>query len=697
MEFNNPNEDNNIIVELDNNLEDTLYDENVSEEVKLDDDQIKVTKKKRKKEFFWKRLSKKGKIIIIVIGIIILLAIIGVVLYFTVFKKDKKEVPTEEVVVIQKDNYIYEDGKLKFLNANDKEIGTYDCKDKDDTKCYVAKYSNEDEFDLPKYVDKDGKEIDKLSKIFNDRYVFVYDDKKISLYDIKEEKSLEEYKLIKTGNIDKNIVVVKNSDDKYGVISFEGDEYKNVLDAKYEYLGIINSSEKIVVKEKGSSYLIDLDGKSASSKISGDIKNFDDNYIAVLSGDDYLLYDYKGKKVLDDKFDYIDFNSKYVFGIKSTRMFIYDDSLFKITENGIKIKSSEYQKTYVFDEKNNLSETKKAYDINVTSGNITVEVIESKNNSNTKEINLYEVALSKKTDYISYLDGVLYIYDDLDKKELLGSYTCNNKNEINSSSESFNNCFVATDTNIANNIENVGYTPIFNSNYAFIKDVKEGSTNNMIVLYDLKTSASKAKYQAIDTGLSDEKITHVSSQNNLIYAKNMDGNYGVITFGNNGPEGLIAFKDSNGTTSSISILDDYILVKRGSKNLLYTKIGKLVASSEFDIKEYANNYLVVKDKKYLIYNMTSTESGTIISDEQDYIKLYTNFYIGIKNKKLDVYSLSNAKVSVLESSIDVKTDDLEKSYKVSILSDSYIISIILNDGSEIDYHFNKDWSVKNNE
>ena len=690
---NNYNDDNNMIVELNNTPEDTLFDDNIVEETTTMDDEIKVVKKKNKlkKEFFWKKLSKKGKIIIILIVFFIIAIIAGLLIYFLIIKKDKPVEKTPDIV-IEKDSYIYDNGNLKFLDNKNNVIGTYKCIDESAEKCYIASFTNEDTFDTPKYLDSEGNVINKTSKIYNERYVFVHDEGKITLYDISKDKKDGEYELIKNGEIDKDIIIAKEKNGKYGLIVFEGDNYGIKLDFKYDYLGIATSDTKFVVKDNNTSYLVDINGKSLSPKISGDIKSFDDNYIAV-SNDDYVLYDYNGKKVLEDDFDYLEFLNGYVITIKNTKMFIYDKSLFKLNEKGIKIKSSNYQKEYIFDEKNNLSDTKKAYNISITSNLITVEIIESKEKTTTKEINLAEANLSKNTSYVSYLDGILYIYNDEAKKNLIGSYSCNNKNTIKSVNESFTNCFIAKDTNIANKIENLGYTPIFNENYAFINDTKEGATSNTIVLYDLKAGSIKAKYQEVDTGISSENISFVSGTNGLIYAKNTSGNLGVITFGNNGPEGLIAFQEDGNGTSKIAFLDDYLLVTRGSKQYLYTKLGKLLATSNFTIKEYANNYLVVKDKGYLVYNMASSVSGTIISNELDYIKLYNNFFIGIKDKKLNIYLLNDGKNPLLEEAINIKTNSLESSYKIDINIDGYVISIVESDNSMTEYKFNKDWSI----
>ena len=119
----------NEIVEIDENEEitNTQYDmEKVSE----------TPSKKEKKPSGWSKLSKKKKIIIIVSIVIILLVIGGILLYFLVFKKDNhKDDYKEPTVVIEKDNYKYEDGKLIFIDNDKKEIGEYECTNKNENLC----------------------------------------------------------------------------------------------------------------------------------------------------------------------------------------------------------------------------------------------------------------------------------------------------------------------------------------------------------------------------------------------------------------------------------------------------------------------------------------------------------------------------------------------------------------------------------
>lgn len=689
--------DENTIVELD--IDETKEFEETENIAKVDEDEIvidlkkeeKTKKKKNKKPKTHKKLSKKGKIIIFVSAGVLLLIIAGLLLYFLVFNKHEDKKPKEEDVVLEEDNYRYENGVLKFIGDKKDDIGTYKCKDKDEKKCYVAFLSNEDEFDLPIYEHDDGKRIEKRSKIYNNNFVFIFDDSKIFLYDIKKETSIGEYKLVKTGDIDANLVVLKDEHDKYGLLSIEGNKAETILDFDYEYLGIFNSTETFVAKDGTSSYLIGLDGKPVSKNIRGEIKSFNDNFIAV-KNEDYELYSYEGEKALNDSFDYIDFNNNYVFVMKGVKLFAYDASLYKLNEVAIKLKTSTYGKTYVFDKDNNLKETKKPYTVTITNDSISFEL----NETTTKKINLYEAENNKAYAYINYYDGTLYIYEDTEKTTLLGSYDCANKNTVTDGTSGYSNCIIANDSKIIN--KTTGIIPIINNNYVFIKDIKTGASTNTIVLYDMSKSKVLSKYQEVDTGVGNEDISHVTMQNNVVYGKNSEGYYGAITFSPDGPKGLIQFREDNGTgTTKMQLLGDNILVKRGDMNYLYDKLGNKLASSTFEIVKYEDGKVLVKNgNKYLIYTMPNGNSGNIISEELDYIDMYDKYFIGIKDKKLNVYYYTNGKDKLLTEDIEVK-NNTKDSYKLEKFSDSYVIHVIAGEDATVDYKFDKNWGKIENE
>ena len=250
-------ESQNIIVERNKAVEDTLYDE---DKVEVTNDEIVVSpnkkNKKPKNKFSFKKLTKKQKIIFIVSISLILIAIVFVILYFAVLKP--KKAPKKDntpSVVIEKDNYIYNDGTLTFLSKEHKKLGNYECENKDEEKCFVANYANENNTDLPKYLDENEEVLNRRSQIYNDNYVFVQDGEVIYLYDISKKEKIGEYKLIKIGETQKKVVAYKDKDDKYGLLDLTN-ENKNLTNTLYDYIDIYNLFFLINIFSVVSIYMI---------------------------------------------------------------------------------------------------------------------------------------------------------------------------------------------------------------------------------------------------------------------------------------------------------------------------------------------------------------------------------------------------------------------------------------------------------
>ena len=379
-----------------------------------------------------------------------------------------------------------------------------------------------------------------------------------------------------------------------------------------------------------------------------------------------------------------------MFLISDSKLFAYDDKQVKLNENGIKLRTDDYKTIYTFDESNTLTKTEKPYEITIDEGLINIAV----NDKINKTINIYEGILSSKTKYISYFDGVLYFYSDEEKTQRIGSYTCKNANEVIASSNEFTDCFVAKDSNILNG-EGKGYIPILNNSYVFIHDAKTGTINNNIILYDLKNSSQKVKYQGIDTGLGSKDITHKSGSGITIAAKNNDGNFGIISFNENGPTGLIAFKEGSEATKKISFLDDYYYVERTSKNYLYSKSGELLASSQFVITNYKNPYLTVKNGiKYKLYKLTTPDNGEIVSNEFEYIKVFDNYYVGINNNEFNIYKYSEPEVAVLKENVKLLTEDSKyNNFEIYTSAANYLIKLKQSDGTFVEKKFGIEGSL----
>ncbi len=616
----------NEIIELENTNE-IAYDTMPTDVVKEE----KKPKKKRNKK--WNNLSKKQKILILCGLGVVLLIIIGLLLYFLVFKKDKtEEKPHEPETLVVKEHYRYEDGILVFLNDQKKELGTYECQNKDEEKCFIASYSGEDDFDVVKKVYSDNKGIEQVSDIYHDKYVFIYDNPstktgKITLYDITNKEVVASYKLIKS--LDDTRLIVENTEDQYGVIELTS-ENKIVIDFKYDYLGRINDYDSLVAKTGNESQIISFAGEDVSSKVSGNIKNYDAKYISVKSGSEYTLYDYKANKALSKTGEYITLKNGYVFVIDSKKLYAYDDKLNALNYEGIRIDTTEYNKKIVFDEDLKEVERKEEFDIEIGNNSIVI-----KDGEKTNELSIYDGIISSKFKYVSYYDGVLYFFKDEAKESLIGSYTCTNKNDINSNTVTLDKCYVANETHLLNrdtNGDDVGLIPIYNNRYVFINDTADSSKAN-IVLWDLKATTSKdakkATYLAVDTGYyKNDGLAFETTTDRVVMAQNTSGNYGLIKIESNNVAGLIAFKDENagGETKDIKIVGNYYVATR-DKNYLYDKTGNFIASSTEEIVEANKKALKVKNST--LYSVVDL-NGKILKASIDYADLYDNFFVAIE-------------------------------------------------------------------
>ncbi len=565
----------------------------ILDDIKKEEKKPKKNKKSIKDK--WDELTKKQKTIIIVVSVLVILLIIGLILYFTVFKKDKKdELPKDDEVVIEKDNYRYEDGKLIFLNKSEKEIGTYECKNKDSEKCMVAKldYSS-DSFERILSVDENDKEIEKTSQIYYDNFVFVKDGDDLFIYDMDKKESNLKLKTIKSYGSD-NLVVVEDDTSKFGLLEITNNSFDYLIKPTYDNLGIINTEfTYLLAKDKDKNYIIDKDNKKLSSGFSSNIASVSKNYVVVVSNNSYSLYDFNNKELLSG-YDYIALHNGVISLVNAKKLYLMDTELNKLYEEGIKLENTDYVKKYVYDKDNRLVETKKAYEVTTTADTVTVTIGEKSQN-----INIIEGKVSSSLKFISYFDGKIYFYRDEEKKDLLGTYTCTNKNSLTDKDPNLNKCHIYTDG------ENT--SGIYNNEYVFIYD-NYTANDGKIYLYDLKTSKTKGTYskiEFIDNIALNNEVKQVFTDSLLVKAVSATGsnkgNLGVIEISSEKASGKVEFK--------------------------YKSIEK------------SNNYylLINVDNSYSLYDNKFNK----LSNEFDYLKTFENYYVGINNKKLDVYRYSD--------------------------------------------------------
>lgn len=634
----------NEIVEITDETEqtETVYDmekiENENNKKKKNGKSLKNRKSLKDK---WNELSKKQKRIIIVCAIIVLLIIIGLLLYFLVFKHEKEIEKLEPEVILEKGNYRYEDGILIFLDQSKNELGRYECQNKDEKKCYVASYSGEDEFDVVRRVYQNNKGIEEGSDIFNNNFVFIYDNPtkvgNLKLYNIKEQKAEDSYILVKKVNDDS--VIVQNEKEQYGMLTLK-DSVTKTIDFKYDYLGKIVDKENLVALTGSSSKIIGLDGNDISKSAKGNIKNYNEKYISYENNGKYVLYNYDGKVVLDNNSDFITFKDDYIFTILNRKLYAYDSSLTMLNYEGISLNNDNYVKTIIFNDELKEINRKETFDIQVGSSTIAI-----KQDENVKEINVYEGKLNKNYKYVSYFDGVLYIFTDKEKAHLLGSYTCKNKNVVTSNSTMYENCFVASETKLLNRSKSndeIGYLPVINNRFVFVNDVENVKDNDIFLLERKSNGFTKrGEYTEVDAGYYSNDFDFIDAASLIIMAKDKNDNYGLIKLEKTSASFLIRFNETDdynvgGATKEIRYQGNDFLVKRNDKYVLYTNTGELIGYATGEIIKYNDSALLVKNGD--AYTVT-TKDGQLMKSDLVYVRLLKNVFVGVsRDNTVNVYA-----------------------------------------------------------
>lgn len=652
------------------------------EEANLDDKNEKKKKEKkpkRKLKEIWASWSKKKKIIVIVCSVLILLLIVGLILFFVLRDKEEEvEKPEEPEVIVEKDNYIYRDGTLVFLNQNGDEIGTYECANQSEELCFVPNYSDEDTFDGPKNVYEDETLVERVSQIYQNNYVFIFDqesleNQEIILYNIEAQEVEGTYTLVK-GFSDSNFVIVKDTDNKYGALELSSNGINEVFAFSYDYLGRMSSDANVVVRTNDRYYIYGVDGKNLSQGIRYEVKSYNEEYI-VVNNNGYYVYDYEGNLIYDDAYDFIELLDDYAVLIEGNSLYIRDYQNHKYNEVGIELSSTYYNPLNVYSEDKVFVETRRAYEISINEDMLDVTFTKD-NRERTESIDLQDGRMSANYNYIGYFDGILYFYSDEEKTNILGTYECSNEN-----SSDLTNCVVATDSFYSHNeveedrSSSVGWIPIYNNRYVFILDTID-LNNPTIVLYDLKDKKALAKYSSVDSGAytGKKEITFVNTNATYIMAQvKSDGDYGLLRISDN-VAGAIGFD-----YDFIEKIGDYYQVGTSSGTyFLYPSVGgteenAVTAEYGYRIVDIVGNYVkVVDDDAYYVYDFEGQE---LRKEAYRYVDLQNNYYVVIdSSNKLNIHKYTDPEFA-LSQPIDVGTTNYEGSYTVTESNGGFVITI----------------------
>lgn len=631
---------------------------------------------------FWSELDKKKKIMFIVI-ILLLVILIGSFIFFLIKGSDKPEdKPVENVVEeapVLADNFYYKSGSLYFLDDVENEIGSYECENKDSNLCYVIYNNNRDDFDIPKLQSEDGSEILKRTNIYENDYVFIFDNEEedatlIKLYSISKKEVIEEYNDVKT--YDDSYVVVSDMDNKYGLIKIENG-ITEVVPFEYDYLGMIDTESNLIAKNKKGFFVIDMNNKKLSSYFdeSYKIKNYNENFVVALVDGDYNLYDYKAD-LIKGGYNFISINGNYAALVDSLNLYLIDKDGNKYNEGNIKLESKEFVKTYIYDKEENLVETRRSFEWSIKDNVVELVIYEDGEKDPTyKNVNLIEGKINSKLKYVSYFDGKLYFYKDEDKQELLGSYSCSNKNEVSKETDSYSSCFIAKDTIYENNdmmsvndSSRKSLSALINDTFVFISD-----GNNEVKLYNLNTSKIMGTYTSVNTYMENNDYTFDKFSGHVeVVGMNKKGKYGVLEIDGSDVKALYTF-DYN----KIERLGEYYLVQDVSNSWKMLFDNSETALIPGKILGYNSNVKYIKasvGNKYAVYDI----QGNSIGNGYKYVELYSDFYAAVNtSNELFIYDYMGTQLSnnVIQIGNYSYTKTETPAFKVKYDGNDYIVSV----------------------
>ena len=638
--------------------------------------------------------SKKKLIIAIILVVLAFLLLIGGIIGFVIYRINHKKPKKVESIIVKKDNYRYENGKLILID-NEKEIGTYNCNNKDAKLCYIANYSNnEDNFLIPTMYYENNEEVIDTSDFINKQYAFIIDgkDNKIIIYDFINKKEIDKIEKVKYYGNNNYAILVKNN--KYGLVDFQTSGLKFLIDYTYDYMGVVlgsDNGETLVVKKDSAYQIIDYTNKALSKEIVAPIRGYNENYIIAGEDGKLYLYDYKNKYVFNKAYSYIKLLKDYVIVVNDLDLLVLDYEGNKYNINPITLKNNNYVAKNIYDKKGKKIRTDESFEESIKDNKLIITI---KGDNETKvSIDLLEGKVSANLKYVSYFDGVLYFYSDEEKTDLLGKYTCANKNTITADTTTLNNCFVAKDTIYENNdmednsTKTVGVIPIINDTFVFINDSKPTDSKKTIKLYNLKTSKVLGGYQNVCTylfsGLEELSFAEISDLDFI--ARNTSGKMGLIKINNDEVSNGIKFN-----YLSLEKMGKYYLGKNSdAKYVLIYDDTASNTSIAFNgpIKGYNNKYIKVNESnKYAIYDFEGKKVNNI---NYKFIEIYDDFYAAVNDSNnLTIYNYHNEQIITDDIKLysNKYTDSEYPSFKLEKFG--YIITIsVLKDNEYTEYDY----------
>ncbi len=630
------------------------------EEIKNETEDEEEPKDKKKEKplvrlkKWWGSLDGSQKVIYGAIGVLILLLIIllivGAIALIGKGKKEEGPKQEEQMVIednapVMFDNYYYKGGSLYFLGEGGKEIGSYDCDNKSEKLCSVAVNNYRDVLDVPMVESEDGEKLTEYVGIVDEDFVFVNDSAEgsapnIVLYSIKNKEKIGTYGDVKA--YDGGYYAVSDSNGKYGLLQITK-EAKTIIKHQYEYLGMIDGENYLIAKEKKGFIVIDKKDKGISSHINAtEVKYYNSNYVVTKDNGLYNVYNFKAQQVATG-YSFATVKNKYMFLITDKEMIVKDKDGNKFNEDPITLINGDYVKTYVLDQDGGLVKTKRSFETEVKGNDINIAVYNMEyEEPQYKTLSILEGNLNKSYDFVNYFDGTLYFYKDAKKTELIGSYTCNNKNELTAKSTEYSKCFLAKDTIYSDNDlttdavkKRKTTVPIFNKKYVFIKDEN-------VVLYDIDARTIKSTYLSVNTNsiANDYKVVERTGSAKIV-AVNRKGKYGVIKIDGTNVNALYKFN-----YNKIEYLGNYLIGQDANNKWLMFENGQEEGIFPGKIMGYSKDLKYFKIKEDNDYKVYSATGELAVETGYAYAELYEGFYAGVNtNKEVDIFDYTGKKLS----------------------------------------------------
>lgn len=671
---------------------DAEQDEEIEKTIEEEKDDKENVFIKLKNKFM--ALPTKAKVFISVLcGIVVSLLIVLIVMLIVGGddkKDDDKLKPTNEEPVKVVDNYYYKDGKLYFLNEEEEEIGTYKCKNKKEDKCYVAINTVDDSLDVSQKLDEEGAIINERTDIINEDYVFVYDSKdskkpEINLYSIKSKMSSKTYDSVRTY---KDNYAVVSEDGKYGLIKIDKD-VTELVSYIYDELYMIDGEDNIIGKNEYGYVALDKNGAELSKYVNGelDLKYYNENYIVVKDNKHYAVYNYLGEELIGG-YEFATVYDEFMLLVKDDSVYIRDTNKTKYNEKGYKLKNNTYVKKINYDKDGNYVNKEMSFEL-LREGELVQLLVYDGEEPKYNTLNIAEALANGKYSFMNYFDGKLYFYSDDLKETLLGSYTCNNKNQIDKAEDTLSNCMVASDTIYENNDmlglnekNRKSMVPIIHNRFVFIKDGKS------TYLYDFVNKKTN-EYTSVSSYTADNgnKLTF-SAKDTYVVVLNKKGKYALLNLTKDGANVVISFK-----YTAMEKVGDYMVAQMSATSYDVYKLGD--DTPLFNVKGkmmgYSPDKTYIKYKEGDSYYVADFQGTKVSSTKYTYVDLYKGYYAGVIDKKLNIYDYDGNKITkedlTLESNAFSQT--LFPAFKVSKDNNNYIISVF-EDGNYVKHTYYTD-------